>query len=161
MVLMTPAPSEPSELQNRLRQQLILAQVRIMELEDQRDSLTPRISELEQRLQAAQSLADRKLDEAAHLAKVLADTQVHGENLRQQLQRNEAEITTTRESLASTRTLLSRLEVELGEVQQAAFAQSARREQLEDALAKIKSTRSWKWTAWLRALGRIFSGRQA
>jgi chromosome segregation ATPase len=151
---MTPAPSEPSELQNRLRQQLILAQVRIMELEDLRDTLAPKVTELEQLLGAAQTLADRKLDEAAHLEKVLADTRVHIENLQAQLQKITAE-------LAGTRSQLTRAESDLVRAQHEASAHSTRRAQLETTLAAMKSTRSWKWTAWLRALGRIFSGKQA
>ena len=36
---MTPDPAEPADLVQKLRQQMILAQVRIMELEDERDEL--------------------------------------------------------------------------------------------------------------------------
>lgn len=151
---MTPAPSEHSELQNRLRQQLILAQVRIMELEDERDTLTPKVTELEQLLGAAQTLADRKINEAAHLEKILADTRAHVENLQVQLQKITAE-------LAGVRSQLTRTEADLVRVQHEASAQSTRRAQLEATLATMKSTRSWKWTAWLRALGRIFPGKQA
>ncbi|MDI1318910.1 MAG: hypothetical protein PSW75_01785, partial [bacterium] len=78
---MKPDSQEPADLLNLLRQQLILAQVRIMELEDERDGLTPRLAELTQLLAAAQTLADRKLDEAAHLEKVLTDTRAHSEHL--------------------------------------------------------------------------------
>ncbi|MBP7481691.1 MAG: hypothetical protein KA788_04075, partial [Lacunisphaera sp.] len=55
-------PADPILL---LRQQLILAQVRLMELEDIRDELTPQLAEAEQLLVAAQTLADQKSDEAA------------------------------------------------------------------------------------------------
>jgi hypothetical protein len=55
---MTPAPSETAELIIRLRQQLILAQVRIMELEDEHDRLAPRLAEIEGLLAAAQRLAE-------------------------------------------------------------------------------------------------------
>jgi hypothetical protein len=58
-------PAEPADLVQKLRQQMILAQVRIMELEDERDELAPRAAELEKLLGAAQELADRKIDEAA------------------------------------------------------------------------------------------------
>ena len=151
---MTPAPSEPSELQNRLRQQLILAQVRIMDLEDVRDTLAPKVAEFEQLLAAAQTLADRKLDEAAHLEKVLADSRAQVENLQVQLQKIAAD-------LAGSRLHLTQAESDLLRVQHEASAQSTRRAQLEATLAAMKSTRSWKWTAWLRSLGRIFSGKQA
>ena len=55
---MTPAPTETAELINRLRQQLILAQVRIMELEDDRDRLAARLREVEALL-AADDIAVR------------------------------------------------------------------------------------------------------
>src|SRR3954471_1587375 len=80
---MTPAPSETAELITRLRQQLILAQVRIMELEDERDQLSPKLAEIENLLAAAQNLADRKTDEAAHLARVLTEARARGEELNQ------------------------------------------------------------------------------
>ena len=42
---MKPAPAESTaELLHRVRQQLILSQVRIMELEDERDELAPRLA---------------------------------------------------------------------------------------------------------------------
>ncbi len=79
---MNPATPETAELLSRLRQQLILAQVRIMELEDSRDELLPRLTELESLLAAAQSLADRKIDEAMHLEKVREDVQAQFEHMR-------------------------------------------------------------------------------
>ena len=70
---MTSDHPESAELLQRVRQQLILAQVRIMELEDVRDELAPRLAQVEDLLTAAQTLADAKLDEAAHLAGVRDD----------------------------------------------------------------------------------------
>lgn len=136
---MPSVPPEPPDLVIRLRQQLILAQVRIMELEDTRDGLVPRLAELEQLLQAAQSLADRKIDEAAHSAKVLAETQARSEQLSQ---------------------LHLRIAGELSAVTAMLDQRDARVRQLEDALRQaeselqaIKSSRSWRWTAWLRKPG--------
>ena len=132
---MKSAPSEPSDLVIRLRQQLILAQVRIMELEDARDGLAPRLAELEQLLKTVQNLADQKLDEAAHLEKVLADLQAHCDRLQQA----GVELATTRAALVD------------------AMARVTQRDeavrQIETELKSVKSSRSWRWTAWLRSLG--------
>ena len=136
---MKSAPSEPPDLVIRLRQQLILAQVRIMELEDERDCLAPRLTELAQLLAAAQSLADRKIDEAAHLEKVLAGLQEQGEQLRQLLQQAGQELASLRATLAKT---------EAGIVQRQEDVN-----RLEAELLALKSSPSWRWTAWLRALG--------
>jgi len=140
---MKPDSQEPANLLNLLRQQLILAQVRIMELEDERDGLTPRLAELTRLLAAAQSLADRKLDEAAHLEKVLADTRTHTGQLQALQLETARELATLRETLAQAEAGIAR-----------------RREEVDRLCAELlalKSSPSWRWTAWLRKLG----GKQA
>jgi predicted nucleic acid-binding Zn-ribbon protein len=132
---MTPAPSETAELIIRLRQQLILAQVRIMELEDERDRLAPRLTDIEGLLAAAQKLADGKIDEAAHLGGVLADTQAHAAGLQQQLAGTGADLAATRARLAQAETAVTAAEQALGE--------------LRGEIAAMKSSRRWRWTAWL------------
>lgn len=64
---MKPAPPEPSDLVLRLRQQLILAQVQILELEDLRDDAQTRVRELDRLLAALQGKADQALDDFDHL----------------------------------------------------------------------------------------------
>lgn len=143
---MKPLPSEPSDPVALLRQQLILAQVRIMELEDSRDSLVPRLTELEQLLQLAQSLADQKINETVHLEKILAELRAHCDQLLQN-QRLSNQVATTKrpsetESLAKATKhdeTISRLESSLKE--------------LDRELRTVKSSRCWRWTAWLRELG--------
>jgi len=135
---MKPASPEPADLVPRLRQQLILAQVRVMELEDVRENLTPQLAELEKLLRAAQLLADATTDESAHLAKVLADTQAHAAHLGQlQLKLTE--------EIASVVTALEQREYRINQLE-------ASLRQLETELQAIKATRSWRWTAWLRRL---------
>ena len=75
-------PQAPADLLALLRQQLLLAQVRIMELEDERDELAPRLAETSALLAAAQSLAEAKVGEATHLEKVRADLQAQFDHLR-------------------------------------------------------------------------------
>lgn len=136
---MKPVPSEPSDLVNRLRQQLILAQVRIMELEDARDTLAPRLAELEQLLQAAQNLADRKTDETTHLEKVLAEARQQSGQLRQLQQAMDNGLVEARAALAEANGSLTKRDETMA--------------QLEKELRRIRASRSWRWTAWLRALG--------
>ncbi len=75
-------PDDPAESFHRLREQLILAQVRIMELEDGGAEGAARLAEIETLLQAAQTLADQKADALAHLGGVHADLEAQAQHLR-------------------------------------------------------------------------------
>ena len=99
---MKSAPSETVETLHRVRQQLILAQVRIMELEDVRDGLTGAAANTDQLLAAAQRLADQKSDETAHLAKVCAELQSQFEDLRHMQHVTNEALNLTRSQLEST-----------------------------------------------------------
>ena len=186
---MKPDPAAPADQLNLLRQQLILAQVRIMELEDARDELTPQVAQLEKLLTGAQTLADRQTDEAAHLERVRASLQAEYEHMRHmQHVTNEAlnaaraeagglasrekallsEVENlhllTRQLAESERQHLTRiaaLEQELSATRSeiaAALAESAARldriNQLDAEQRAMKTSRSWRWTAWLRSLER-------
>ena len=136
---MKPDQPDPAEIPQRVRQQLILAQVRIMELEDARDAAAGRLAEIERLLHTAQTLTDQKLDEAAQTEKVRADLQVQFDHLRQ-LQ-------------TATSALLEAARARLEETTAGAAAHQLRVAELETELRKLMASRSWRWTAWLRALG--------
>lgn len=181
-------PAVPADQLNILRQQLILAQVRIMELEDTRDELAPRLTELEKLLTAAQTLADQKLEEAAHLGKVRSELQAQFEHMRHmQHVTNEALTASRGESaaLAARETnLLSEVETlqvlirqqaegsrqqldriaaltaELRTAQAESATQGERITQLDAEQRAMKGSRSWRWTAWLRSLERALGGRK-
>lgn len=141
-------PPEPTDLVQRLRQQLILAQVRIMELEDARDASASKLAEAERLTQAAQSLADLKLAEAAHLTTVLADLRA----------RHESSLATQRETdaqLAAARTDLKARDAELRESRAAYEALDQSRARFANELDATTRSRSWRWTAWLRLLERL------
>jgi chromosome segregation ATPase len=140
---MPSALPEPPDLVIRLRQQLILAQVRIMELEDVRESLTPQVAGLEQLLRQAQILADAKTGEAAHLERVLADLQTQFTRLNEAHQQ-------AAQDLAATRAALAETDAQLARQTEAAAALTATGNRLEAELRAIRSSRSWRWTAWLR-----------
>ncbi len=179
---MSSALQDQADLVPQLRQQLILAQVRIMELEDMRDELAPQLAESRKLLAAAQTLADAKLDEAAHLEKVRADLQAHYEHLRhmqhvthEALTDTRARLVTCEQTLAAeqqtTATLTAtrhgleaRLEESLaGLAHSRALAEqrAGRIGELDAELRAMKGSRSWRWTGWLRSLERAFRRRSA
>jgi len=177
-------PQEPAELLTLLRQQLLLAQVRIMELEDTRDEQAPRLVETAALLATAQSLAEQKVDEAAHLEKVRAELQAGFEHLRHtqhvtnealNASRTEAAQLAARhtallaevehlhiltrqlaEAERSQRQRAAQLSTELAAAHTEASHRLARLNQLDAEQRAMKSSRSWRWTAWLRAIERRF-----
>lgn len=170
-----------NELLRRLRQQLILAQVRLMEIEDERDALATRLADAERLTAEAQTLADAKLAEVAHLEKIRADLQQQFEHLRhvqhltnEALNETRAQLAARDTTLASAQQQLAHVEAERDSLRQQLSALEARlastvRESdarlqrltaLESELGTLRASRSWRWTAWLRRLERRFSRNQ-
>ena len=94
-------PDDPAESLHRLREQLILAQVRIMELEDSGAEGAGRRAEIETLLQAAQVLADQKADALAHLEGVHADREAQAQHLRHMQHVTNEALNDTRARLAA------------------------------------------------------------
>ena len=156
---MKPETPEQSELVSRLRQQLILAQVRIMELEDVRDILTPRLAETERLLREAQLTADRKLDETSHLENVLAGLQGQYEQLSVRQQKAQLELASLSSALNASRLesaghkdVITQLENKSARLQAESAARLAELGRLETEQRAMRATRSWRWTAWLRGI---------
>ena len=170
---MNPAPAETAEILHRVRQQLILAQVRIMELEDGRDEQAGKLEDNERLLTAAQILADQKIAEASHLESIRSDLQAQFEHMRhmqhvtnealnlsreqlvsteQQLDHAHQEAITLNEQIVALNERIGRLSGELNESQSTATRRSAQITQLQSEIETIKATRSWRWTAWLRSI---------
>jgi chromosome segregation ATPase len=179
---MNPAPAETAEILHRVRQQLILAQVRIMELEDSRDEKAAALEDIEKLLGSAQALTDRQLEEASHLEKIRRDLQAQYEHMRHMQHVTNEALIATREQLASTeqerdqsqaeaRALveqtvalndrITRLGVELDESKNTASLRLDQINQLSLELAALKNTRSWRWTAWLRRIASPSGHRKA
>ncbi|MBI3887195.1 MAG: hypothetical protein HY302_15930 [Opitutae bacterium] len=177
---MKSAPPETAELLQRVRQQLILAQVRIMELEDARDELHPKLATAEHLLAQAQTLADAKVEEAAHLENVRAALQLQFEHLRHMQHVTNEALVATRAQLAAAENRIeglansvaasqsvaarlaevaARLERELEAANATSASRLTRLGELDAELRATKASRSWRWTKWLRALERTFSGR--
>lgn len=185
---MKPDSAVPADQLNLLRQQLILAQVRIMELEDGRDELLPKLAEVEKLLTATQSIADQKLEETSHLEKVRADLQAQYEHMRhmqhvtnealaaaraesaaraareKNLLAETADLQTHARQLADTgRQQLERItatEATLRAAQTESATRQERINQLDAEQRGLKASRSWRWTAWLRSLERALGGRK-
>lgn len=178
---MKPDVPEPADLLQRLRQQLILAQVRVMEIGDERDATATRLAETERLLAEAQRLTDAKLDEAAHLERVRADLQAQFDHLRHQQHvthqaleqvraqlahtetswRHEREVTTGLQlQLVAQNAALRSAEQHAAALETESTARAARLAELDREQRAMKSSRSWRWTAWLRSLERAFGAKR-
>ena len=151
---MKPDLSDPTELHQRLRQQLILAQVRIMELEDARDELAPKLVEAEKMQRAAQLLADQKVSLARNADAIVADYTARLAAAEQHAALLQRELGNATNLLQQQRSEFAALEKRIAAATSAGSSAKARVSDLEAEMHSLKSTRSWRWTAWLRSLER-------
>lgn len=169
-------PANPTGQANLLRQQVILSQVRIMELEDTCTELAARRDELSRLLSGAQSLADQGLAEITHLRENQTELQSqldHGRHLlhvsNAALEKTRQELTSVQEALAlAEKTLAQRLRqieqsaaecanlhLQLQQAHAQATQLSQRIAELDAERRAMRSSRSWRWTAWLRSIERF------
>lgn len=142
---MKPPPSDsPAESLHRLRGQLILAQVRIMELEDLRDESAARQTEIEALLTGAQTLADAKIDALAHLENVHTDLQAQFQHMRHMQHVTNEALNDTRRELAAATARLQQAEAQVRGLEtqdqnrrQELAAVEARARQLEESLRRL------------------------
>jgi len=125
-------PDDPAESLLRLREQLILAQVRIMELEDAGAEGAARLAEIEALLGGAQALADQKADALAHLEGVHAALDAEFQHLRH-IQH------VTNEALNDTRSRLAAAEVRGRQADDRIGALDTQRRELEQQRADLES----------------------
>jgi len=168
---MKPGLPETADILHRVRQQLILAQVRIMELEDSRDGFSGKLDDVEKLLTDAQRLADAKADEAGHLAKVRDELQAQFEHMRHMQHVTNEALNQTRSQLAAAEKDRERLQQkiialvdqatqlnqsigrfrdDLAESQRVGATRLERISALEGEISGMKATRSWRWTRWFR-----------
>jgi DNA anti-recombination protein RmuC len=143
---MNPASPDNRELPASVRQQLVLAQVRLLELTDAREALATQVTLLERTLAEAQALANAGTAGQAHLAAVNTRLEAHAGQLQVQLDHLQAERKKGAEQLAALTDALARTE-------QVAADRLRRSTELQDKLRTMQATRSWRWTAPFRALG--------
>ncbi len=143
---MNPASPDNRELPAPVRQQLVLAQVRLLELTDAREALATRVALLERSLAEAQELANAGTAGRDHLAQVNARLEAHARQVQAQLDALQAEHRKNTEHLAEIAAALARTE-------QVATDRLRRSTDLQDKLRAVLATRSWRWTAPFRALG--------
>jgi chromosome segregation ATPase len=125
-------PDDPAEHLHRLREQLILAQVRIMELEDARDEITPRLAETMALLKGAQTLADQKVDALAHAEKIHADLEAQFQHMRHMQHVTNEALNDTRRELADTAARLQQAEAKDHELE-------AQNRHLQQELSAVKT----------------------
>ncbi|MFT3830939.1 MAG: hypothetical protein QM691_14645 [Opitutaceae bacterium] len=149
-----------------LRRELILAQVQLMELEDTRDDLRTQLAASQMLLVGTQQLADNALREQAHCSERLAA-------LRGEHERLVTTVSGLNAQLAETSAVKSALASRVAELEQHLAARdrelAARVVSAQTAAARISElaaerqamqvSRSWRWTAPLRALERALRGR--
>lgn len=181
---MASADHSSESLITQLRQQLILAQVRIMELEDVRDEIVPKLAETDRLLSEAQTLVESKVDQADHLTQVTADLQKQSAHLqhiqhithtaleetRRELTAKDGQIEALLSETELLQTLIGQLseetitklqtithlETELNSSHHQTAKHVARIQQLDLEQRAMKTSRSWRWTAWMRAIERRF-----
>ncbi len=146
---MKPATTETADIVPHLRQQLILAQVRIMELEDTRDELTSRLAQIDRTLTEMQSIVQDRIAERDLLANHNVDLETHLGAARQQLDDSTA-------SLLQSRARESDLQKMLAQSENTSAGHQSRIGEMEILLRALKNSRSWRWTAPLRSLERLF-----
>jgi hypothetical protein len=123
----------------RLQQQLILTEVELMKLEDLRDGLNTRVEAANRLLQDLQRITDQACAERDHLERRTTEL--------------ETALRHAQEQLAQAQARGTELDAGIAQLQ-------ARNLQLTQSLATVESSASWRLTAPLRALGRLF-GRRA
>ncbi|MEO7412974.1 MAG: hypothetical protein ABIZ81_06425 [Opitutaceae bacterium] len=150
------SPDEPLENLGALQKQLILAQVQILELEDIRDELQARGTEYSKLLCELQSIADRSLAELqnAHAAETtarqaLADAEKDNREVQIKLGALRRDFETASDRLSKALKLVDQVEGN-------AAGQKARIERLDAEMKNLKSSASWRWTAPLRSIRRVF-----
>jgi chromosome segregation ATPase len=132
-----------------LREQLILAQVRLMELEDERDAALARIAGVERLLGQAQALADTAKEERGR-AHAEAAARIS------ELEQARATLASATEQLEQTRATLRHTEEALAQSRLACEEHQRALQDAERMLAGLRASRSWRWTAWLRSLEKLF-----
>jgi len=125
-------PDDSAESLQRLREQLILAQVKIMELEDDGAAGAGRLAEVEALLAAAQNLADQKADALAHLEGVHAELEAQAQHLRHVQH-------VTNEALNETRARLGAAEARLRQAEAQIAGLEGQRQQLEQTRAQLEA----------------------
>lgn len=163
---MTPAPDSSPDEHAALRRQLILAQVQLMELEDAHDDLRTQLAAARELLAQTQRLGDQALTERdradlaqRNLQAALATLQAGEIALRSDLASAREREAALAARLSATETQLAARDLTLGDMAAAAAARQARLDQIESERRTMKASRSWRWTAPLRALERTLRRR--
>lgn len=147
---------ESADTLSLLQKQLILAQVQILELEDVRDGLQATIAARAKILTELQTLADRTLRETEEAKAAEAEARREFNALKQESEKLRFDLTTLQSEATMHAQRLQETAAGLTEAKQAVAAKISRIESLDTELRTLKASRSWRWTAPLRSLERLF-----
>lgn len=152
-----PAPrDEAAESVSLLQKQLILSQVQILELEDVRDELSAELTQRAKILRELQSIADRAFAEAQQSQRDEANAQQALQALRAGTQQLQLRVESLQREAGNAAQRLQEAEKTVQATKTLAAAQAARMAALDAEQRKLKASRSWRWTAPLRAVERWF-----
>ena len=152
--------SEGIKILHRVRQQLILAQVRIMELEDATESLSGKLTDTQKLLAEAQLLADHKIDEASHLTNVCDELQTRAESSIRERGDFHQQVALLRQQSDQLNSTISRLNSELSKTKTTAAGQLERIKQLEAEIQTMKAAHGGGWSDLMRLIKRCFGSRK-
>jgi len=153
---MTPAPEYSAHATDPLRKQLILAQVQLMELEDLRDELRSELDATRDLLGQNQKLGDDTLQAHDRLEAVHRDLQEECTRLHTSLRQTREQEVGLAARLTEAQAHLAERDRTLQDVHAVLATLRSRIEQLEISRLAFLRSRSWRYTAPLRAVGRLF-----
>lgn len=139
-----------------LRKQLILAQVQILELQDKRDELHARLQQEARLLVELQGVADQAFAGAQQARSARAAAEAEVANARSELHDTQEKLRHRERDLASLSEQLEQSQTAVRENEERANARAERIAVLDNELRSLKTSRSWRWTAPLRAVERAF-----
>lgn len=153
---MTPAPESSAPEPAVLRKQLILAQVQLMELEDLRDALQTKLAGARTQIDQSRQLTDSTLQAHDRSESARREMEEECTKLRASLrQAREQEIGLAARLTQAQATITERHQT-LHDVHAVLATLRSRIEQLDTEHRALKISRSWRYTAPLRTLERLF-----
>ena len=156
---MQPAPDNSAPATDAMRKQLILAQVQIMELEDLRDELRTELDTARTQLQRNRQLTDSTLQAQEQIESAAREIQEECNRLRASLREARDREVALAARFTQTQTVIAERDRTLRDIHPVLASLRQRIDQLETEHRSLQSSCSWRYTAPLRALGRLFHRR--
>ena len=157
--MMKPTPNSSAPATDALRQQLILAQIQLMELEDLRDSLQTKLAAAHTLLDQSRLLADNTLQAQDRTESARRELAEESTKLRASLRQAREQEVGLAARFTQAQAALADRDRTLHDIHAVLATLRSRIEQLEAERLALKTSLSWRYTAPLRALQRLFHRR--